>query len=93
MGKQTISFTIDSDADKDIARWLARYGRGERSAAIRATIRLGLGRGGVTLGDVYQVVKALERRLASGAVMVGVAQGDGGLIEEPPEAAANLDAL
>jgi hypothetical protein len=91
MAKMTVSFTIDDATDKDIARWLKQFGRGERSEAIRDTLRTGLGRGGVTLGDVYQAVKGLERKLSSGAAIVGSEPGPE--LDEPPEAAANLDAL
>jgi len=90
MGKQVINFVLNTEADKDIVRWLAR--QENRSAAIRVAIRDHVGRGGVTLGDVYQVVKAMERKLQRGAVVVA----DGGETDEwdePPEAAAALNAL
>jgi len=49
----------------------------------------------VTLGDVYQVVKELDRKLEASVVLgerVPSQQADG-WPEEPPEAAAALDAL
>ncbi len=91
MSKQTVCFTLDTEADRDLARWLGQFGRGERSSAIRDTLRAGLG-GGVTLGDVYQVVKGIERKMAAGAVVVPDSS-DAPPVEEPPEAAAALDAL
>ena len=90
MPKRVVSFTLDTEADKAIARWLDR--QENRSAAIRAAIRAHLGSGGVTLGDVYQVVKAMERKLERGAVIVSQVEDTEGW-DEPPEAAAALDAL
>lgn len=90
----TVSFTLDPQADRDIVRWLERLERGKKSAAIRAAIRDHLRRNGVTVGDVYQAVKDLERKLKAGAFVVS---GDGSTNteewDEPPEAAAALDAL
>jgi len=90
--KTFISFSLDTEADKDILRWLDR--QENRSAAIREAIRDHIGRGGVTLGDVYQVVKEIERKIKAGAVVVagGVSPADDDW-DEPPEAAAALDAL
>ena len=93
MAKVTVSFTYDDEADKDIARWLNRLPKRKRSEAIRAALRDHLGRGGVTLGDVYQAVKALERKLGAGVVIAGTQGQDTDMVEEPPDAAAALDAL
>jgi hypothetical protein len=90
MGKQVVSFTLDSEGDRDLVAWLAR--QENRSAAIRAAIRDHLDRGGVTLGDVYQAVRALERKIEAGGVVV-TDRASGSDWEEPPEAAAALDAL
>ena len=90
MAKQVVNFVLNSETDKDIVRWLAR--QDNRSAAIRAAIRSHIGGGGVTIGDVYQAVKQLERKIQ----VVGVAQAAdlaGDEWDEPPEAAAALDAL
>lgn len=92
MAKQVINFVLNTEADRDIIHWLAR--QENRSAAIREAIRDHVGRSGVTLGDVYQAVKGIERKLERGAVVVA---GGGDQAEdtwdEPPEAAAALDAL
>lgn len=92
MGKRTVSFTLDTEADRDLARWLDQWGRGERSEAIRRTLRAGLDRGGVTIGDVYQVVKGIERRIEAGVLVAGNGEPEA-VADEPPEAAAALDAL
>ena len=90
--KITKSFTLDGEADGDIIRWLNR--QDNASAAIRKAIRDHLERGGVTLVDVYQAVKSLERRLQAGGA---TAVPTSALVEEewnePPDAAAALDAL
>jgi hypothetical protein len=88
--KTTVTVSLDTEADKDLIRWLER--QENRSAAIREAIRDHLGHSGITLGDVYQAVKALERKLGTGAVVV-TGDADGERIEEPPGAAAALDAL
>jgi hypothetical protein len=90
MAKQTLSFTVDSETDKDVIRWLNR--QGNRSAAIRAAIRSQI-EGGVTLGTVYQAVKTLERKLEAGVVIHGTGDVVQEEWDEPPEAAAALDAL
>jgi Arc/MetJ-type ribon-helix-helix transcriptional regulator len=89
--KTTVTLSLDVEADKDILRWLDR--QENRSSAIRAAIREHLGRDGVTLGDVYQAVKEIERRLRAGAI-AGTVRGEARETwEEPPDAAAALDAL
>jgi len=89
--KTVVAFSLDTEADRDILRWLER--QENRSAAIRAALREHLARGGVTLGDVYQAVKDLERKLQAGAVMGCAAPTQGDDWDEPPDAAAALDAL
>lgn len=93
MAKLTVSFTLDSEKDRDLVHWLERLPHRRRSAAIRETLRAGLARGGVTLGDVYQAVKELERKIRAGAVTVDHHPENPEGWEEPPEAVAALDAL
>jgi hypothetical protein len=95
MAKRVETFSFDSEADKDIARWLAGLPSRGKSAAIRAAIREHAGRNGITLGDVYRAVKDLERKLETGAVVVaGGAREDGEEgWDEPADVAAALDAL
>lgn len=90
--KVTVTFSLDAEADRDLLRWLER--QENRSAAIRAALREHLGRGGVTLWDVYQAVRELERRLKTGAVVAaGGENAAGGDWDEPPDLVAALEAL
>ena len=91
--KTTVAISLDLEADRDILRWLEQVPKGDRSRAIREAIRDHLGRGGVTLGDVYQAVKALEQKLQAGVGVVVTDASDSDEWDEPPEAAAALEAL
>lgn len=97
MGKVTVTvtFTVDPKADRDIVAWMEAIPKGEKSQNIRAAIREYIGgRSGVSIADVYQAVKDLDRRLQAGAVAIRpVAGGDGDEWHEDPVAAAALDAL
>lgn len=66
----TISFTLDDEHDYKIVQWLRSLPRGEKSKAIRDALDAHLS-GNVTLGDVYQTVKEIERKLQSGAFSAG----------------------
>jgi len=76
MSKLIISFTLDSERDRDLVRFLDGLGRRQRSEAIRETLRAGLARGGVTVSDVYQAVKELERKLSAGAFVAQVREAE-----------------
>lgn len=89
--KVTVSFTLDDVEDRDILRWLEA--QENRSAAVRRALRAYLGRGEVTLADVYQAVRDLERRLRAGAVVCASPVNPPEELEEPPDLAAALDAL
>jgi hypothetical protein len=95
MSRKTFTnISLDTEADKDILRWLER--QENKSAAIRAAIREHIGRNGITLGDVYRVVKDLERKLEAGTLNVvagGAGSTEGEEWDEPDDAAAALDAL
>jgi len=69
--KVTVSFTLDDERDHKIIRWLRSLSRGERSAAIRVVLDAHLGGAGVTLGDVYQTVREIDRKLRNGAFVAG----------------------
>ena len=93
--KTFASFSLDTEADRDILRWLGR--QENKSKAIRDALREHIRGGSVTLGDVYQVVKGLERKLEAGAaptyaVPALKAEMEAGW-DEPADVAATLDAL
>jgi hypothetical protein len=94
MSRKTFTnISLDTEADKDILRWLER--QENKSAAVRAAIREHIGRNGLTLGDVYRAVKELERKLEARAVVLarGTGESEGDSWDEPDDAAAALDAL
>ena len=93
MATVTVSFTADSEKDRDLVRWLDGLPRRKRSEAIREALRAHLGRGGVTLEDVYQAVKALERKLGTGVVVASGSLLDQGEPDAPPDVLAALDSL
>ena len=93
MATVTVSFTVDSEKDRDLVRWLDGLPRRKRSEAIREALRAHLGRGGVTLGDVYQAVKALERKLGTGVVVASASPSGRDEPDVPPDVLAALDSL
>jgi Arc/MetJ-type ribon-helix-helix transcriptional regulator len=93
MATVTVSFTVDSEKDRDLVRWLDGLPRRKRSEAIREALRAYLGRWGVTLGDVYQAVKALERKLSTGVVVASGSLLDRDEPDAPPDVLAALDSL
>ena len=92
MSKLIISFTLDSERDRDLVRFLDGLGRRQRSEAIRETLRAGLARGGVTVSDVYQAVKELERKLSAGAFVAQVREAEAGA-DVPEDVLSALDGL
>jgi hypothetical protein len=93
MATVTVSFTVDSEKDRGLVRWLDGLPRRKRSEAIREALRAYLGRGGVTLGDVYQAVKALERKLGTGVVVASASLSNRDEQDAPPDVLAALDSL
>ena len=89
MARQTVTFVLDTDRDRDIVHWLE--GQDNKSAAIREAIRAHLGRSGITLADVYEAIQDLKRcswMPGAGAQAPAMAAND-----EPPDVAAALDSL
>ena len=89
MAKQTVTFVVDAERDRDILRWLGS--QDNKSAAIREAIRDRLGQGGITLAVVYQAIQDLKGgdwTPASDARPHILADSD-----EPPDVAAALDSL
>ena len=92
MAKLVVSFTVDSGRDGDLVRWLDGLPKRKRSEAIREALRASLWHAGVTIGDVYQAVQELGRKLQTSAV-VGCAPPSADEWDEPADIAAALDNL
>lgn len=88
--KITVTISLDSEDDRDLLAWLGR--QENRSLAVREALRAHLA-GGVTLGDVYQALRDLERKLRAGGRLAVETTGPDTTADEPPEAAAALEAL
>ena len=69
MAKVHVSFTLDSESDKRIVRWLESLGKGEKSGEIRKALHAYLGKGGVSLGDIYEAVQSLTVLIKSGVIV------------------------
>jgi hypothetical protein len=89
MSKLIVSFSLNPERDRRIVHWL--NSQPNKSAAIREALEAHLGGGGVTLSDIYQAVLKVERRIGSGALVASNPSPE--LTDEPPDVAANLDAL
>lgn len=61
MAKITVGFTLDEEKDKRIIRWLNELEKGEKSREIRKALHAYLGKGGVSLGDIYEAIQDLKR--------------------------------
>jgi hypothetical protein len=91
--KMIFSLVLSMQKDADIIRWLNTVD-GSKSEAIRAAIRAHMGTQGITLGDVYQAVREIDRKLARGAFVANTEGSDAGdLPDEPPDIAVALDNL
>ena len=89
MAKQTITFVVDGDRDRDILHWLD--GQANKSAAIREAIRTHLEREAVTLTEVYEAIQDLKQRgWAPPADAAAGRRRDG---DEPEDVAEALDSL
>ena len=94
MAKVTRSFTLDDYNDRDILTWLDQLPKRKKSEAIREALRAHLSGCGVTLGDIYQAVREVDRKLANGAFAVGIGElGSTIDTDEPRDVAAALDEL
>lgn len=89
MSRQTVTFVLDTERDRDIVRWLEA--QENKSAAIREAIREHQGRSTVTLADVYEAV--LELRQGHWVLGPETEVGEPANDEEPPDVAAALDGL
>ena len=97
MATVTISFSLDAQRDRHLIRWLDGLPRGEKSGEIRAALEAHVKGGGVTLVDLYTLLKQIDRKMGQGGGFVLVPAGAvrGGGQEEPddPELAAALGNL
>lgn len=87
----TVSFTIDPERYSNVWRWLRGLPRGKKSQSICEALDSGLSHGGVTIGDVYEAVKELERRLQAGAGLQLTELDDGPQWNGPTEHKDALD--
>lgn len=92
MTSVTVNFTLDSEKHASLLRWLKSLPRRRRSDAIREILQAHLSNS-VTLSDVYQAVRDLDRKLQSGTFVVGGEADQSDAPDEPPDVAANLDNL
>ena len=89
MVKVTVSFSLDSEKDRDLVHWLSNLPKRGRSEAIRDVLRSHLSHSGVTLGDIYEAIMGLKRQ-----GILTASRGDDALTnDEPPDVAAALDNL
>lgn len=91
MAKRSYSFKVDPEEYPELVRWLDGQDD-NRSGAIRDVLQAHVERR-ITLGDVYQAVRDLERKVEAGATVSKAPADDETDWNEPPEAAAALDAL
>lgn len=61
MAKQLVTFSLDPERDRRIVRWLEGLPKRERSKAIRDALHTYLGKGGITLGDIYEAIQELKQ--------------------------------
>lgn len=89
MTKITVGFTLDTEKDKRIVRWLEGLERGQKSKAIREALHAALGKGSVSLGDIYQAIQELKR---SGVVVAQSANPESEM-DIPADVLEKLDGL
>jgi len=91
MSKTTLSFSFDTETDRNLLRWLTQ--QENRSAAVREAISNHISHNGVTLGDIYQAIQSLKAEIGTRSF---AAQSLPTLTDwpaEPTAAAAALDKL
>ena len=69
MGKVTVAFSLDSEADEDILSFFASLPKRAKSRTFRAMARAHIGGVGLTLGDLYQEIAEVKRLLQSGVIV------------------------
>jgi hypothetical protein len=61
MAKVHVSFTLDTEEDKRLVRWLDGLPKGQKSEAIREALANHLSQNGITLRDIYEAIQDLKR--------------------------------
>jgi hypothetical protein len=61
MAKVTVTFSLDSERDKRILRWLEGLPKRKKSEAIREVLTAHLGQNSITLQDIYEAIMDLKR--------------------------------
>jgi len=89
MARQTITFVLDTERDRDVVHWLE--GQANKSAAIREAIRANLAHGDVTLAHIYEAIQELKRCACVSGLQAPAHMTVASA--EPPDVAAALDNL
>lgn len=89
MARQTITFVLDTERDRDVLSWLDR--QENKSMAIREAIRANLHPVDITLVDIYEAIQDLKTRTCTSAGAVSARGVEDS--SEPPDVAAALDNL
>lgn len=90
MAKRTETFTFDDTEYPALARWLDNLPKRGKSKAVREALSSYLAHD-VSLGDVYQAVKELERKVGQGVILSNGNHKEAS--DEPEDVAAALDNL
>jgi hypothetical protein len=93
MATVTVCFTLDSESDRDLVRWLDSLRNRNRSEAIRNVLRQHIECDNVTLDDVYWAVKEIDQRLQVGARVSEASTSLDEDSDEPADVVAALDKL
>ena len=91
MAKTTKTVSFDTVRDADLLAWLDN--QANASEAVRAALREHVQGAGVTIADVWQAVKALDRKIANGITVQAGSDASGGDAPGTETAALNLDNL
>ncbi len=97
MATVTISFSLDAQRDRHLIRYLDGLPKGDKSKAIRDALEAHVKGGGVSLADVYALLKQVDRKVGQGGgyvlVPAGAVANAGQAEPEDPELAAALGNL
>lgn len=67
--KVTLSFSLNSEQDRDILEFFKAQPGREKSKTFRDAMRFYMGSGSVTLSDLFQALGEIKRMLRSGALV------------------------